>query len=299
MTVRICIHIFPHEIDFLDRICDSLMRNANYVDTANVIVDVVLNVSETLYDITQFKIPLSLFENKFRFIERKLSEKYGVNFVINTSKDVFGLNHYRRNVVKNSKEDIIVFLDTDVYFNDTTLLYTMFAANQILETGLQYFIITPQIYKFWDNSWDVITNKHYITKPYNFRDTFNSYEAYTFQKEDVNIKLNQNKFKLAGGWFNLFSTKLLKLISIPESFGAYGEDDTYLMYCSDILRNNGWDVRQYILENVIVFEDAKFRYSPYIELLPKIDDTQSFRKTAIDNMRDELIKFEKTIKDII
>lgn len=297
MNFRIVSHIFPHEIDFLDRICDSLLRNANYVDTSNVTVDVTLNVSEALYDYSEFKIPLSFFQNKFRFLERKISEKYKVDFDINSSIEMVGLNPKRRQVIENTNDDVIIYLDTDVYFNDTTLYYMKSACERVYGSNLDYFIITPQIYKYWDTSWDIITNKEYLNNPFNFRDLFNSYSAYTNNSNPVNIMINTNRTKLGGGWFNAISSKLLKKIGIPESFGPYGEDDTYLMHCCDILRHKGWDVRQYVLENVIVFEDAKFRYSPYSEFLPKLKDIQAFRQTAIDNMRNELINFEKKINN--
>ena len=106
----------------------------------------------------------------------------------------------------------------------------------------------------------------------------------------INLK-NINQFKFGGGWFNLLSTNLLKLTDIPDSFGPYGIDDYYVMLCCQILKNKNYDIKQYVLENVVVIENFKYRNNPYKNYLSIINKQVEYRTNAEKNLELELKNF--------
>jgi hypothetical protein len=105
--------------------------------------------------------------------------------------------------------------------------------------------------------------------------------------EDISI-VPINQFKFGGGWFNLLSTKLLKLTDMPDSFGPYGVDDLYVMLCCNVIKQKGYDVQQYVLEGMIIAENIKYRWNPYNGLLSLINKQDEFRKQAESNLGQEI-----------
>jgi hypothetical protein len=100
-----------------------------------------------------------------------------------------------------------------------------------------------------------------------------------------------NQFKFGGGWFNLLSTKLLKLTDIPDSFGPYGIDDLYVMLCCDLMKQKKYNIQQYVLENMVVIENFKYRWNPYQNYLYSINKQNEFRKQAENNLNKEIENF--------
>jgi len=305
MKTNIIIHVLPGEIDWFERIVESLLRNASYlpeVESKNVIIDATLNLSKELYDTSLFQIPASYFTDRWELLSRKLDQAYITNLTIETGSATLGINDKRRNSIRKyaSEVDNFIYLDNDVTFPDTALYYLLSYAKLLKDSNLQYFIITPEITKFWDDSWDIITNNRYRHLPYNFRDTYNTAQLYnTTQCEDINLFENTSNTKLGGGWLNLFSSKLLSFVDIPDSLGPYGEDDTYVMIAADIMRSFGIEAKQYIVQNLIVSEEGKFRQKVYDKYLPSIRNNQEVRQQANINLPTELQKFKQKCHDYV
>ena len=215
------------------------------------------------------------------------------NFIIDEENKCLGCDDKRRQSIRNSTSDNILYLDSDLIFSYELLYYIIEASKSI---NHDYYIISPQIVKIWDNTWDSITNSSYVNNLPDLNKYYNSnpYEILTKTFDEFNLK-PVNGFKFGGGWFNLLSTKLLKLTDIPDSFGPYGVDDLYVMLCCDILKNKQYNVIQYVLENKIVTENYKYRVNPYLKYLKNIDKKDDFRKSATDNLNKELIKFKNKI----
>lgn len=295
----------PTEIDWFEKISESLLRNASYLidnESKNITIDVTLNLSKDLYEYSDFKIPVEFFEMRFNFIEEKLKQSFSTNFNIERGGAIKGINDKRRDSIRKYADlnDIFIYIDNDMIFPDLTLAYLLSSAQSLLNDKMEYFIITPEITKFWDNSWDIITNKNYLSYPFNHRDTFNTFNLYnTINTEDIYLDENKFRCKLGGGWLNLFSSKLLKFTDIPDSLGSYGEDDTYVMLACDIMNLFHIKVKQYIVRNLIVSEEGKFRKKIYDVFVPKIKDNQEVRQQANTNLPIELEKFNKKCHDYI
>jgi hypothetical protein len=131
----------------------------------------------------------------------------------------------RRILANNNGEFNIIWLDPDIYF-PVEILYVLENVIPIIEKETSTYMITPQIAKFWDASWDIISNKKYVDSSIAF-DDINVFELET--KTDVeNISLVKNyNHKFAGGWFNFHSKELTKLMLLPESIGIFHHIDLF------------------------------------------------------------------------
>ena len=286
MTTQIVIHLLPQEIDWFEWQIKQLKQGSYYLENDDqVIIDVTLNLN--LVNWKQSQLPKQLFIDKFLQIE-KLCDWCETQFIIDEENKCLGCDDKRREAIRSTTSDNILYLDCDLIFKPETLKYLINSAKAV---SLDYYIISPQITKLWDNSWDCLVNQKYINNPasqeYKILDPYN-----LISKVDDNISLNPiNQFKFGGGWFNLLSTKLLKLTDMPDSFGPYGVDDTYVMLCCNFMKQKGYNVQQYVLEGVMVAENIKYRWNPYQEYLSLINRQDEFRKQAENNLNNELQKF--------
>ena len=156
----------------------------------------------------------------------------------------------------------------------------------------EYYIISPQTVRMWDSSWDALVNQKYLPTPASMETYYanDPFKVITYVQEDLNLKPIET-FKFGGGWFNLLSTKLLQLTDMPDSFGPYGVDDTYVMICCGIIKQKGYNIQQYVLENSVVIENFKYRWNPYKDYLSLIDKQIEFRQIAESNLSKEIQNF--------
>ena len=153
------------------------------------------------------------------------------------------------------------------------------------------FVITPQFVKQWDNTWDSVTNKNYLNQPINYHLECDIYKEGLPQLEEVNVS-QINTLKFAGGWFTLISKPLLNKIGIPESFGHYGLEDTFIMICGGLLSQKGENVSQFVLENLIIGENHKNRPNESIKKYLSLKDRkEEFKQIAHSNWESEIKKF--------
>lgn len=280
----------PHEIDWLEWQLKQLKQGSSYLEKEDkVIVDITLNLN--LIDWNNSLLPKSFFINKFNQLLKYLD--WCDNIIdINEDGSCLGIDDKRRNSIRTTISDNIVYLDCDIIFKPETLFLLINSSKQIKN---DYYIVSPQTPKLWDSTWDILVNENYINEKYGFEKIIDPYSILNVYYEDV-ILSPINKFKFGGGWFNLLSTNLLKLTDIPDSFGPYGIDDTYVMYCCDIMRSYNIDVQQYVIQNLIVVENYKYRFNPYSDYLKIIDNKDEYRKQAENNFNIELNKFNQIIK---
>ena len=90
--------------------------------------------------------------------------------------------------------------------------------------------------------------------------------------------------KFAGGWFTCISKTILDKITVPESFGHYGLEDTFLMYGCNKL-NLG---TQYKIKNLVVCENYFYRFNNHItNRLATISRKDEFLQIAQKNFQKE------------
>jgi hypothetical protein len=291
MKTQIVIHLLPQEIDWFEWQAKQLKQASYYIeDGKSIIVDVTLNLN--LVDWSLSKLPKEFFVEKFNQIQ--LLFDWSTNIFTTDDKGLcMGCDDKRRQSVRTTEADNILYLDNDIIFNPTLLHYIIEATKAISE---EYYIVSPQTIKLWDNTWDVLVNQSYINEIASHNNYYNydPYKIIAIPTEEVSLRQIET-FKFGGGWFNLISTKLLKLTDIPDSFGPYGVDDTYVMYCCEIMKYKNIGVSQYVLENMIVTENNKYRFNPYSKFIKLIDKKNEYRKIAESNLEVELFNFSSRL----
>ena len=291
MITQILIHILPHEIDQLERILIQLKKNSKYIPSNHsIITDVILNTNLTNWE--KSILPKEFFITKFQQLEQLTKTWSITNFKIDNTGEILGCVSHRRKAFRETQADNVLILDTDVFFSDS-FLYHLITGASLINEKQSYYILTPQITKMWDNSWDCLVHSDFIkdsTDAFKLKDPYITSDCL----KEVNVK-SIDGFKFGGGWGTLISKSLLKKIDIPDSLGHYGLEDTFIMIGSSFLKRKGINVTQFILENEILIEDNKFRYSPYKEYLSFIDRREEFKKIANENFQIELNKFENSL----
>jgi hypothetical protein len=277
----------PHEIDWFEWQAKQLKIGNCYIED-KVIIDVTLNLN--LIDWSKSKLPKQFFIDKFLQIKELLNE-YELIFDINEDGTCLGIDDKRRDSIRKYTPDNFVYLDCDVIFKPETLALLINGAKTI---NNEYYIISPQTPKLWDGTWDILVNKSYQNEQYGFEKIIDPYSILTQDYGDV-ILSPVNVFKFGGGWFNLISTKLLQLTDIPDSFGPYGIDDTYVMYCCEIMKQKQMNPQQYVVENLVVAENYIYRVNPYNDYLSTINKKDEYRKQAEDNFNKALNIFSNRI----
>jgi hypothetical protein len=289
MKTHIVIHLLPHELDDFEWQSKQFKIGSLYVNQ-NILIDATLNLN--LIDWNNSSLPKNFIVDKFKRIE-KLWDWCECKFNIDENKKCLGCNDARRNAIRATDADNILYLDSDLIFPEN-LLGMMTECSSLID--LDYYIISPQIVKLWDNTWDLLTNKNYIhnAPDLNRYYTSNPYEILTMDYGQSSL-VPINNFKFGGGWFNLISTKLLKLTDIPDSLGSYGVDDSYVMICCNLLATKKYNVKQYVIENAVVTENYKYRLNFYKKYINYIDNKMTYRKTAEQNLVAEIEAFKNKI----
>ncbi len=285
MTTQIVVHLLPHEIDWFEW-QSKQFKLGSYFITDQIIIDVTLNLN--LVNWSQSQLPKQFFIDKFNQI-KTLWDWAENKFTIDEENKCLGCDDKRREAIRTTVADNILYLDSDLVFRPESLYYIIEAAKNI---NHDYYIISPQTVRMWDGSWDILTNEEYFINTPNMEVYYSNDPFKVISKFPSNIELTSiPQFKFGGGWFNLISTKLLKLTDIPDSFGPYGIDDLYVMVCCDIMKKKGHTVQQYVLKNIVVIENFKYRWNPYKNYLNLIDKQSEFRTQAESNLSQEIQNF--------
>ena len=295
MRIVISIFCLPYEIDELENTLNQLKKASYYLSGKNEwVVDVTLSLSNDLINWNKSSIPKSYFEDKLLKLSAQ-TDWCAKNF--QTSTEINGCVSQRRfSLNKNTDADYFIWLDTDIIFEERTLSYienTMAAIKNVTP----YSVITPEIVKVWDNTWDCLVNEEFIDKPLDYQKTNDPYKDSGI-KGDVTVESvrnnfqNQPRFKFAGGWMTCLSGKLVRKIGVPESFGHYGYEDTFIMWASEkLIQSEQLDIQQFKLKNLVVCENYKYRSNyHYLNNLSAYDKREEYRKIAESNFSEELNK---------
>jgi hypothetical protein len=288
MITQIVMHLMPYEIDWFEWQAKQLKIGSTYLNSKDkIIVDVTLNLNLTDWENSQIK--KQFFIDKYINI-LQLFDWCQVISDINEDNTCLGCMDKRRtSAEKYNKIDNFIWLDCDIIFLPHTLKILLDSAS-ILDN--QYYIISPQISRLWDSSWDVLVNKHYINDKWEQNNPKDPYNTITQDYGDINLKPIPT-IKFGGGWFNLISSNLLRLIKLPDSMGSYGPDDTYIMECSKLLKSKGTDIQQYITENLVIAENLKYRVNNYEKYLNPLNDRIKYREESEKIFQFEIEKFYK------
>tara|TARA_R110001592_G_C13189919_1_gene752332 strand:+ start:12751 stop:13692 length:942 start_codon:yes stop_codon:yes gene_type:complete len=258
--LHIAVYVMPWEVDEFFGLCNRLKMASKYIkDRSNeILLDVTLNLSSKLIDWENSKIPKQLLEDRFNHA-LQLCDWCELKSNIVTLEGEFGCNDKRRNVIEETNAKFVCFVDSDIVFNETALYYILQGIDISLDTP--YVIISQELPRMWDGSWDSIVAKKYINLPYKGDEHYINFDFTEIDiPEDVNIEIN-NTIKFSGGFLTTISSNLAKEIKIPKSLGSYKLDDTFLLFCSYKLAEvlGSRYIKQYILRGLTITEDRKYQ----------------------------------------
>ena len=293
MKVVISIFCLPYEIDDLENTLNQLKKASYYIDKKiDWCLDVTMCLADDMVNWNKSSLPKKFFEDK---LLKLLSITDWCTKNIQTSTEIKGCVSQRRySLEKHREADYFIWLDTDIIFDERTLFYI---EQSIKGTNKDYLqtIITPEIVRVWDNTWDCIVNEQFLDKPLEYQKTNDPYKDSGIKGDISIVPVNnsnspQSRFKFAGGWFTCISGKLLNRIGIPDSFAHYGYEDTFLMVGSEkLVREQNEEIHQFKIKNLVVCENYKYRgHYHYLNSLSVYDRREEFKKISHDNFLSEL-----------
>jgi len=287
---KILIQIFPlvTDIDLLERSLLLLKQNSLHIDKDkfHIILDVTLPLTDYLVDWDNSILKHDFFIDKFNNLKR-----YG-NWVdecyFNIDYNLLGCVDCCINNIHKYNVDDVIWLDADIIFNQYTL-------NLLLQSSLEikkqfnHYVITPEIVRLGDSTWDSLVNNNFIDKPYGYQeqndsiiDSFNIYGEVML--EPINM------FKFGGGWFTLFSKPLLDYIKFPKDIKGYCPIDTFIMGVCPYIPNS----IQFKIKNLVVCEDRLYLsnniYKNYVKTYNRRYDTQLDSWNKLTQHGNNLIK---------
>ena len=242
----------PWEIDYAFMSFTQLKKTSFHIpNDVEIRIDAALNCSNHLIDWDNTKLPKQFFIDKFNSLLVLLKD-YTVNPIIYEGDDNYGFFDVQK-LAYEKDVDYYMGLCPDVYFSEHVIPLFLESVKQIPN---KYFVITTEIYKMWDNTWDEITNEKYLNVPYekwNEGDIFKIRYDLKNDTEDVYLsKTNKSKW---AWWCDFYSKEFYETIApIPDEWIGYGGWDYYSMLISEAIKSKGADFQQYILKGQTAFE---------------------------------------------
>jgi hypothetical protein len=250
--IRLVLHAMAWEIDYLEHYFVQLKKSKYYLPKdVEITIDVTLNCSEYFIDWEKSIIPRRFFQDKFDKILPLLKDYK----VIPRCKSIGPTGHLNAQKEATKKEiDYYILSTPDIIFDERLLAYYCEAIKQVKN---EYFLITPQISKMWDSSWDVLVNPLYKDVPY---ETYLKYDNFNIIHNQNNstqeVKLTPLPGSKFAGWFDIMNKKMYEeLVPVWDEWTGYGGWDYYAMIVSDAYKNMlKGDFQQYLLEGQTIIE---------------------------------------------
>lgn len=285
----------PHELDDLERVLVDLNKASKFVDGNNYEFYISFSVSDYLFDWENSKVGKEFFIDRFNSL-KPLTE-FASKSTFQIRDEIIGAMQSKRYAHLECKDAThFIWLDTDICFDERILFYMENGIDVLKESNIEKYIVTPEIVKYWDTTWDCLVNQKFVNKELDYCKTNNPFVD-SGEHGDVSIETvinnvpGQPRAKFGAGWFTLLSKSLLDRIPLPESMGAYGTDDTFVMWGMEKLNQNGEQMYQFKLKNYVVCENYTYRdRKHYDSIIKRIDRKEEFKKIAFDNFQIELNK---------
>jgi hypothetical protein len=276
----------PSELEMFGRLMNQMHRAFRHLDeNDDVTLKVTLNLNPELTDWNSSEIKQDFFLANFATMFNGLKN---INEVI-LDTQCWGTTQQKRESYKLDYDQFI-FCDTDILFHEHMLKYQLNISYQL--DGI--YIVSPSLPKWWDDSWDVLCHSDYKNKPYGYAmDSEQPYnDAYT--QPITQVRANQiPTIKFGCGMHTLYSKSFWELVSIPESFGGYGPEDTYGMTAGKMALKMGYDIKQFVMDGVYITEDYKNRTPSFADKIKPINKKEEFYKKAESVAREEVLDFIK------
>lgn len=214
--------------------------------------ELVLNLSDAIISWDESNISKKFFIEKYDYIMNLLnSNDITVIKKMYQGEEDYGCLNAQRECYDDFT-DFYISVCPDIYFSENILFLYVEATKNIKN---KYFLITPQINKRWDNTWDVLVNEYYKDNKYtsrsDARDAFDERYVLKYKIKQNKSLIKISNFKFAG-WCDLYNKNFFKELVPNLNWSGYGPWDLYAMLISQICKNNNVDIQQYVLNNEII-----------------------------------------------
>jgi hypothetical protein len=242
----------PWEIDYAHLSFTQLKKSKYHIpEGVNIQIETVLNLSTYLIDWESSKLPKAFFIEKYDQISKLLVDYTHIKRTYEEDK-LYGHLNLQREAISEEVDHYIIFCP-DMHFNETLLATMIQAAGQITN---EYFVITPQISKLWDVSWDPLVNPLYKDVSYDTWyeiDSFDIIHNDSYNAGELSLKpIPHSKY---AGWFDLYNKAFYeKLVPVWDEWEGYGSWDWYTLLVTNAFKAHGGDFQQYLLEGRTIFE---------------------------------------------
>jgi hypothetical protein len=243
----------PWEIDYALLTFTQLKKSKYYLsEDVNITIKSALNLSSYLINWEESKLPKEYFIEKYKTLSILLKDYQHEPFIYDNNK-LWGHLDLQRDAIE-SKTDYYINICPDIYFSEYLLLYFIEGIKQIKN---KYFVLTPQICRMWDNSWEILTHPKFAVGPhYGWEKTTDIFDVdYYLHNFNEEIKITSIESLKWAGWFDLYSKEWYeKLARIPDEWHGYGGHDSYSLVISNYAKQTGLDFQQYRLDGQVIFE---------------------------------------------
>lgn len=271
----------PWELDYALLSFIQLQKAKNYINEEDkLFVDVTLNFSSYIINWKKSKISKDFFLKKFEHLKHLL-EGFECNFKVYSGDELYGgLNSMIEST--DNRMDHYIILNPDIYFGEKSIYY-LIESSKLIQN--KYFVITQQLPKLWDSSWDEISHTSYSSIEYNkWHEIGVDGVRYFNDIQDNSTNLKPAKHSKWAGWIDIYNKNMWNDFWVyHKDWKGYGACDHYTMVLSQYALNYGIDFQQYILENQLVY--------PYWANKDLVDLSSYYKETFvlndIPNQRDQ------------
>ena len=268
----ICIHVMPSEIEMFERLMNQMHKAFQYLDeNDDVTLKVTLNLNPELTDWDGSELKNGYFISRFGVLFNGMKN---INEVI-LDTSCWGTTQQKRESYKLDYDQFI-FCDTDILFHEHMLKYQLNTSYQL--DGM--YIISPSLAKWWDSSWDVLCHSEFKDNEYGYGMSEEAAKNVQTQPiKQINVRQIPT-IKFGCGMHTLYSKSFWELVTIPESFGGYGPEDTYGMAAATIANKLGYDIKQFLIDGLYITEDYINRTPAFADKIKPIDKKKEFYDKA-------------------
>ena len=250
MNIKILTHIMPWEIDYALLSFSQLKKVQKHIpEGVNIEFENVLNLSSNIINWDKSKIPKEYFIEKYNDICKGFNI-IKINPKIMDSDIFYGHLDFQKEVITSSTDYYIPFCP-DMYFGEYLIPYMIESIKNIPNKN---FIITPQVTKRWDSSWDILVNEYFNHIPYSNCYDLSCYDICNINNSTPPELIPLDRFKYAG-WFDCYSKEIWETFCpVWDEWKGYGAWDTYSMITLSLLKQKGYDIQQYLIKGQVISE---------------------------------------------
>ena len=290
----------PWELD-LALLSFIQLKKSKYYTSDKITIETVLNLSSYVINWDKSVIPKEFYIKKYESIAPLLCNYNYIPHVYD-GVELYGHLDFQREV-KSTETDIYMSITPDMYFDEETIPLLIEGAKNIKN---KYFVITPQISKLWDSSWDVLVHDNYKDLQYeNWHnvDIFDIWNNNVTYQGDITLQsIDRPKF---AGWCDVYSKAFYEeLVPIWDEWHGYGSWDYYSMLVAEWFQQHGGDFQQYILKGKTIFEYTtgplingfSYPYKDLLKLNDIVNQRETFKNKIPNYVNTRIIELNKKLK---